>query len=201
MSTEAAAAWPASAAVPIEQEGEPELAAVRRAQQGDAEAFSLLVHRHQHLVYNLAFRFMRDGVLAEDMAQDAFLKAFRQLKGFRGDCSFSTWMYRVTASVCLSELKRRKKRKEVELLPFHDKGHQPCAHETADLPELIRGCIAKLPPRYAKVITLYYLKGIPYEEILDVLQVPKGTLKTWMHRARNQLRKIVEKELGAHGRG
>jgi len=199
MRTEAAAARRGDLALTRDQEHQSDVVLVRLAQKGDADAFSLLVQRHQHLVYNLAFRFMRDGALAEDMGQEAFLKAFRQLKGFRGDSSFSTWMYRVTANVCISELSRRKKRQEVELLPSHENSHEPGGHETADRAELIRRCVAKLPRRYAKVMTLYYLKEIPYEEILDALQVPKGTLKTWMHRARHQLRKIVEKELGAHG--
>ena len=96
-----------------------DLVLVERTKAGDVEAFSTLAERHERVVYNLAYRFMRDHALAEDMAQEAFLKAFRLLKGFRGDCSFSTWLYRVTSSVCLTELNRRKRRGEVELLPSH----------------------------------------------------------------------------------
>ena len=83
---------------------------VALAKSGEVEAFSELVRRHEQHVYNLAYRFMRDPSQAEDMAQEAFLKAFRLLKGFRGACSFSTWMYRVTCSVCLTELTRRRRR-------------------------------------------------------------------------------------------
>jgi RNA polymerase sigma-70 factor (ECF subfamily) len=171
---------------------------VRLAQSGEVEAFSELVRRHEQHVYNLAYRFMREPSLAEDMAQEAFLKAFRLLKGFRGACSFSTWMYRVTCSVCLTELTRRKRRGEVELLPQHGGETPPAPSEAADTFALLRQCVARLPEHYARIITLYYFKETPYEDIARHLDIPMGTLKTWMHRARHQLRKIVEKEL-QHG--
>ena len=176
-----------------------DLELVVRAKKGDTGAFSVLVQRHQNLVFNLSYRFMRDSALAEDMAQEAFLKAFRLLNGFRGDCNFSTWMYRVTVSVCLTEINRRKKRQEVELQPMDGRQEADSHVESSDVSELIRGCVKLLPARYASIITLYYLKEIPYEEIAQVMQIPMGTLKTWMYRARNQLRGIVEKEFGIHG--
>lgn len=181
--------------------GEPlsDLELVNLSKNGDTDAFSELVRRHQHIVYNVSYRFMRDQALAEDMAQDAFLKAFRLLKGFRGDCSFSTWMYRVTCSVCLTELNRRKRRGEVELLPTHAGEALSPQLESSDLPEHIRRCVGLLPDRYAQIITLYYLKGTNYDEIAQVMEIPMGTLKTWMFRARKQLRKIVEKEVYNHG--
>ena len=173
-------------------------ALVRLAKRGDAEAFAELVRRHQHAVFNLAYRFMRDQTLAEDMTQEAFLKAFRLIKRFRGDCAFGTWMYRVTCSVCLTELGRRKRRAEVPLMPHHDREAAVPPTAMSDMPELIRRCVAKLPRRYAAVITLYYLKEITYDEIAQIMQVPMGTLKTWMHRARKQLGQIVAKELEHH---
>lgn len=174
-----------------------DLELVRRSQSGNRDAFSELVRRHQHLVYNVAYRFMRDATLAEDMAQESFVKAYRLLKGFRGDCSFTTWMYRVTSTTCLTELNKRKKRGEVELTA--DNGSQLCSMEhrpaERDLKEQIRRCVNRLSDRYATIVTLYYLKGISYDEIAEVMSVPLGTLKTWMFRARKQLRGIVEKEL------
>ena len=178
-----------------------DVALVRRSQSGDREAFSELVRRHQHLVYNVSYRFMRDTAQAEDMAQEAFLKAYRLLHGFRGDCSFTTWMYRVTSSVCLTELGRRKRRGEVEMP--HETGdnlatteHSP---EETDLKEQIRKCVTYLSGRYATNITLYYLNGSSYDEIAQVMDVPLGTLKTWMFRARKQLRRIVEREVFSNG--
>lgn len=193
MSAEAVAQWSQEDAAPASAVTDTEL--VQRTKAGEVEAFSELVRRHEQNVYNLSYRFMREASLAEDMTQEAFLKAFRLLKGFRGACSFSTWMYRVTCSVCLTELNRRKRRGEVELLPVHGGEAEPAGTDMADMPELMRGCVGKLPEHYATIITLYYFKEISYDEIARILSIPMGTLKTWMHRARLQLRKIVEKEL------
>ena len=158
----------------------------------------MLVQRHQHVVYNLAYRYMRDSNLAEDMAQEAFLKGYRLLKGFRGDCSFSTWMYRVTSSVCLTEIARRKKRREVQLDTHHGGAYEDGKAEARDSAEIIRRCVMKLPERYAKIITMYYLQEMPYEEIAAAMEIPIGTLKTWMFRARKELRLVVEEELPDH---
>ncbi|MBI2431386.1 MAG: RNA polymerase sigma factor [Candidatus Hydrogenedentes bacterium] len=174
-----------------------DLELVARTKDGDSEAFSELVLRHQQMIYNVAFRYMRESALAEDMAQEAFLKGFRLLQGFRGDCSFSTWMYRVTCSVCLTELNRRKRRGEVPIQAWHTEDAQVAPPEGLDLPDHLRRCIAKLSDRYATIVTLYYLKGVSYEEITQALGIPMGTLKTWMFRARKQLRRIVEKEMVA----
>lgn len=198
MTREAAAVITATADV-VETAETSDIELVKRTTSGDREAFSELVKRHQHIVYNVAFRFMREGALAEDMAQEAFLKAYRLLHGFRGDCSFSTWMYRVTCSVCLTELNRRKRRGEVELNSRHAAGMAVHPPENIDFPEQIRRCVAKLSDRYATIITLYYLKGISYEEIAQVMEIPMGTLKTWMFRARKQLRKIVEQDVMTDG--
>ena len=177
-----------------------DLELVARAQKGNNDAFSELVRRHQQVTYNLAYRFMRDSTQAEDMAQEAFVKAFRLLKGFRGDSSFSTWLYRVTSSVCLTELGRRKRRGEVELQPTHYNKAAVEPTYNLDLPDHIRRCVTQLSDRYAEIVTLYYLKGISYEEIAESLDIPMGTLKTWMFRARKQLRSIVEVEIYSDGR-
>ncbi|MCP4641156.1 MAG: RNA polymerase sigma factor [bacterium] len=174
-------------------------ALVARTQAGEVEAFSELVTRHQRVVYNLAYRFMREAQLAEDMAQEAFLKAYRHIHGFRGDCSFTTWLYRVTSNVCLTELKRRGKRAEVPLSPAHEREAEAPDKGPSDAREVIRRCVTKLPDKYAQVITLYYLQGISYEEIVEIMDIPEGTVKTWMHRARSKLKSIITKELGEHG--
>lgn len=172
---------------------------VKKAKRGDADAFSVLVRRHQHRVYGLAYRYMRNPDRADDMAQEAFLKGFRLLKGFRGDCSFSTWMYRVTSSVCLTEIARRKRRGEVQLEEYHQDGLHAKDRTANDTDELIRKCVTRLPERYATIVTMYYLEEMPYEEIAAAMEIPLGTLKTWMFRARKELRGLVEEELGKDG--
>ncbi|NUM55068.1 MAG: RNA polymerase sigma factor [Candidatus Hydrogenedentes bacterium] len=197
MASTTAAAWPNAERARMTDDSD--LALVQRTRAGEVEAFSELIRRHERIVFNLAYRFMRDNSLAEDMAQEAFLKAYRLLHGFRGDCSFSTWLYRVTSSVCLTELNRRKRRGEVELTPSHEDEVSTQPGETSDMPELVRRCVTKLPERYATIVSLYYLQEVPYEDIAEAMRIPMGTLKTWMHRARLQLRKIVEKEMGTNG--
>jgi len=170
-------------------------ALVKLARRGRAAAFSELVRRHQHTVYSLSLRYMKDPVLAEDMAQEAFLKGYRLLKGFRGDCRFSTWMYRVTSSVCLTELARRGKRGEV---PLDDAPHpsQNAEAGEGEYAEIVRRCVTKLPDRYATIVTMYYLQQEAYEDIAAAMEIPVGTLKTWMFRARKELRELIEEELG-----
>ena len=199
MSTLTARTWPEQREARLYDESDHDL--VKRAKRQDAEAFSVLVQRHQHVVYNLAYRYMRDANLAEDMAQEAFLKGFRLLKGFRGDCSFSTWMYRVTCSVCLTEIARRKKRGEVMLDVHHGGTYENTQAESQDRADIIRRCVTELPERYATIITMYYLKEMPYEEIAAAMSIPLGTLKTWMFRARKELRVLVEQELGTDDDG
>ena len=192
----------ADAALDLADDRATDLELVARTKRGDAEAFSELALRHQQVVYSLSYRFMRDASLAEDMAQEAFLKAYRLLNGFRGDCSFSTWMYRVTCSVCLTELSRRKKRGEVELGPGHiGAAADAPSPETSDMAYAVRACVSKLPERYAAIISSYYLQDTSYDEIARIMRIPMGTLKTWMFRARKQLRKIVEQELTTHEPG
>jgi RNA polymerase sigma-70 factor (ECF subfamily) len=174
---------------------------VARARAGDADAFAELAEAHEQRVYQVALRFMRDPVAAQDMAQEALLKAFRLIGGFRGRSRFSTWLYRVTANVCYDELARRKRRGEVALEAHHlserTEGPAPLARD--EVLARVRDRVAELPENYATVLTLYYLHDIPYEEIARTLGVPEGTVKTWMHRARKALRASVEEDFHAHG--
>ena len=156
-----------------------------------------LVRRHEGMVHALAARFMGRGPSAEDAAQEALLKAFRLVKSFRGQSRFSTWLYRVTCNVCLTELARRRRRGEVALEAAHLDPQTEPDHAERDEHALVRRCVTRLPERYATILTLYYLEEGSYEGIAAAMGVPMGTLKTWMHRARKQLRDLVEKELGS----
>lgn len=171
---------------------------IRLAAQGNSAAFGELVRLHERTVYNLCLRFMRDPHAAEDMAQDAFLKAYRRIRTFRGHSAFATWLYRLTVNTCLDELAKRKRRRTYTLeevpAPAEASVSAPERMETA---AIIRDCVAKLPERDAMVISLYYLEEESYERIAAKLGLPMGTLKTWLHRARKRLRTIVEKELAS----
>jgi RNA polymerase sigma-70 factor (ECF subfamily) len=172
---------------------------IQRAKQNDGDAFAALVRRHEALVYSLALRFMGNPVAAEDAAQESLLKAFRLLKGFRGRSRFSTWLYRVTCNVCLTELARCKRRGEVPLKLEHLEPSREPDHGQRDMNALVRRCVTQLSERYATILTLYYFEESSYEDIAEAMDIPMGTLKTWMHRARKELRNLVEKELETGG--
>ena len=133
MTTQTLARWPLALDVAMDEPSDLELA--KQTKGGNAEAYSTLVRRHQRVVYNLAYRFLRDAHLAEDMAQEAFIKGFRMLHGFRGDSRFSTWMYRVTCTVCLRELKRRKRRAAKEAITKAPAA-QAALYQPAESPEV-----------------------------------------------------------------
>ena len=113
-----------------------ERALIDRVINGDTEAFSPLVEEHQRMVYNLALRMLRDPQNAQDAAQDAFLKAFRSLPKFRGESSFSVWLYRLTSNVCLDMLRKEKRGgKVVSLYPDDEDDRMLDLPDTAPLPE------------------------------------------------------------------
>lgn len=181
--------------IPVNNLDSSDAELVQASKRGDTDAFSELVRRHRDMVYKVACRFMRDSLLADDLTQEACLKAYRLIGGFRGDCRFSTWLYRVTTSVCLTELNRRKRRNEVPLQADHIAEKTGEEVETREMAELVRKCVGKLSTRYEKIVTLYYLEQEPYERIAHEMDVPIGTLKTWMYRARKELRHSVEQEM------
>ncbi|MEA3364909.1 MAG: sigma-70 family RNA polymerase sigma factor [Candidatus Hydrogenedentes bacterium] len=191
VTTAIAGYWPGMESIPAKEQSDKAL--IERTRAGDIEAFSELARRHEQTVYNLALRFMRNPSLAEDMAQEAFLKAYQKLDKFRGDARFSTWLYRIVCNVCLTELQKRKRRHALSAPEAPEYSETPdIAAAQADEAEFIRRCVAQLPKRYAEAITLYYLQNCSYEEVAQIMKVPQGTLKTWMHRARKHLRHIVE---------
>jgi RNA polymerase sigma-70 factor (ECF subfamily) len=186
--------WPGMESISAKEQSDKTL--IERTKAGDIEAFSELARRHEQTVYNLALRFMRDPSLAEDMAQEALVKAYQKLHKFRGDARFSTWLYRIVCNVCLSELQKRKRRGELSAVNEPESSQAPdITAAQADEAALVRRSVAQLPKRYAQAITLYYLQDLSYEEVAEIMKVPQGTLKTWMHRARKQLRDIVQQEL------
>jgi len=108
VTTAIAGYWPGMESIPAKEQSDNAL--IKRTRAGDIEAFSELARRHEQTVYNLALRFMRNPSLAEDMAQEAFLKAYQKLHKFRGEARFSTWLYRIVCNICLTELQKRKRR-------------------------------------------------------------------------------------------
>lgn len=180
-------AWtPRAAAV----EDEKEL--IRRGQAGDNDAFARLVERNQAGVYNLILRMTHDHEEAGDLTQETFLRAWRSLPGFRAEAKFSTWLYRIAYNVCLS-------RRVVNHATLADPSaadwvHAPEGEEPPALVlrqerrERIVAAMNDLTPAYRLVLDLYYWRDCTYEEIASILDVPMGTVKTHLFRAKAALK-------------
>jgi len=169
---------------------DPDLLDVRRVLAGDVEAFEGIVRRWQRPLVNLAFRLCRDQGLAEDMAQEAFVKAYRGLSRWRGEGRFSTWLFALTLNHCRSRL-RRIRPSMVDIDEALDIGVPPAGEhelEEAQRAGIVRRAVADLPERYRDAVVLFYLQGASLEESARSLQVPTGTLKARLHRARAMLR-------------
>ncbi len=178
---------------------EQELAVIRRVQRGDANAFEYLVAAYEKNVYNLALRMTGSPEDAEDMAQEAFLKAYSSLDSFRGDSKFSVWLYRIVSNVCLDFLRRQKKRQSFSLSMEDDDGEET-ELELPDLSRLpeeelekkltrdaVRRGLAQLPEDARQILLLREIQGLSYEEIGETLGLEPGTVKSRIFRARKKL--------------
>ena len=166
---------------------------VRRAQQGDANAFEALMQLHAQFVYNLALRTVNNSAEAEDISQEAFVRAWKALPKFRADAQFRTWLYRIVTNLCynrLPKLKRDLQALDDDALDFVADEDQKVegAIVTDELYQYLHAAIDKLPESYKLLITLRHLKSMSYNEIAEVTDLPLGTVKTGIFRARKELR-------------
>jgi RNA polymerase sigma-70 factor (ECF subfamily) len=166
-------------------------ALVERANSPDGNAaFAELVRRHQGKVRGLLLRLTANPTLADDLAQEVFLRAYRGLIGFQGRSRFSTWIYRIAYNVFVNH---RTRGKQLAALPEGFESHAPApdselSASRQDLRRDLAGAIGILPERYRAVVTLHYLQDVSYPEIAEVLDLPIGTVKTHLHRAKKLLR-------------
>jgi len=171
----------------------------RRAQEGNREAFSVLVERYQRGIINLAYRLVGGWDIALDLAQDTFVRAYVSLHTYNSKRRFSPWLYRIATNRCYDYLRHQghwilvsweEDITEMSWLP--DKVGDPVRQlERQDVCHAIEEAIAGLPPRYRTVIVLRYLEGMSYQEIADTLELPMGTVKTQIYRARDLLRQAL----------
>lgn len=179
-----------------------EKAIIERVISGETDAFEALVLEYQTVVYNLALRMTANPADAEDCAQEAFVKAYRSLASFRGDASFSSWLYRLTTNTCLDLLRSRKRRGEVSLTDDSDEtAAELDIPDEADTPETaavrketretVRGALSKLPPDFRAILLLRELGGLSYEEIGQQMNLEAGTVKSRIFRARRKLAAIL----------
>ena len=178
---------------------EQEAAIVRQVAAGDTNAFEKLVLEYEKNVYSIALRMTGNSEDAADMTQEAFIKAFNSLSGFRGDSKFSVWLYRIVSNVCLDFLRSRSRRPTVSL-SFEDDDGEDTELDIADetqSPEIllersltresVRRGLDSLPPDYRQILLLREIQGLSYEEISQALSLEVGTVKSRIFRARKRL--------------
>lgn len=178
---------------------------IRRAQRGDADAFEQLLLEHQKNVYNLCYRMAGNPDDAMDLSQETFLRAWRCLDQYQFASAFSTWLYRLCSNICIDFLRKRRRQQTVPLTFEDADGEeqtyavpdvQPLPEEQVELKltrETLAAAMAQLLPEHRAVLQLRVVNEMSYEQIADVLDIQIGTVKSRLSRARNQLKKILER--------
>lgn len=173
-----------------------ELNVIHRAQQGDAQAFAGLVEAYQGPVYRLALGMGLSPHDAEEVAQEAFVAAWRGLPSFRGDSKFFTWLYQLTHHAAIDFLRREKRHGDMMALSerpeIGDGENQPeeIVEQQGDR-EAVAAAMQELTPEYREILLLRYMQELDYDEIAAVLAVPVGTVKSRLNRAKAQLKEIL----------
>ena len=179
---------------------------VERSKKGDREAFEHLVRLYENKVYTIAYRLMGNHADASDLAQDAFIKIYQALPNFRGDSSFSTWIYHITVNVCRDELRKRQRRPTVSLdeptgennNTYEIRSHAPGPEEMLDRSEtqaMIQECLNTLSDDYRTILVMREIQDLAYEEIAELLGCSLGTVKSRLSRARQALKEKISKQM------
>jgi len=171
---------------------------VERCRQGDETAFRELVDQYKGMVFALIVRTVTDRARAEELAQDVFLKVHKGLLYFRGESKLSTWIYRIV----INALSQERPRAAALSLDDVGEGDRPQLQLGAEdrsfgdllLKDRLQKAIERLPLQYQVLVNGHYLKGMRYEDLAEALNLPMGTVKTHLHRAKRQLRHLLETE-------
>lgn len=167
---------------------------VTQAQLGDELAFEQLVQRHADLAYRVALRIMRNPHAAENAAQDAFIRAWRSLPGFRQDATFSTWLYRIVTTTCLTHLRTRRITTQlVEPLTDPDAGPEARALAT-DTMAAVQHAINRLSPGDRAAFVLQAFEGLSYRDIADSLDITTAAVRSRLRRARRTIAQQLDQE-------
>ncbi len=179
---------------------------IRLCRQGDRNAFNELVEQYQNQVINIAYSMLSDREDAYDAAQEVFIKVYRNISGFKGKSSLSTWIYRIVSNVCNDMLRRRQRR--VNSVSMNASGGDdeqqdmdiedstPTPEERLEISEqhrILRQALSELSDKNREIITLCDIEQMRYEEIAEILKCPVGTVKSRLNRARAELKKNLLK--------
>ena len=168
---------------------------IERCRSGDDAAFSELVERYKDLVYGLLYRMTRDKSAVEDLAQDVFLKIHRGIPYFRGEARLSTWIFRIIRNVCAQEYGRR----PADVPLDDDRGGAPRqigspdrAFAQIETRDRLEKAMARLSEPQRLLVAAHYMQGVHYEALAESLNIPLGTVKTHLYRAKRRLRELLE---------
>jgi RNA polymerase sigma-70 factor (ECF subfamily) len=186
----------------------PDADVVALAQRGREVAYRELLRRYERPVFALVFRMVRDRTVAEDLAQDTFIKVLNHIDRYRPEFKFSSWLFKIANNLTIDHLRKRQlatvsidgspnasTAAEIEATTIELADHGESALEEMEARELgsaIERAIAQLRPEYRSCILLRHVEGRSYEEIAATLDLPLGTVKTFIHRARHQLRELLK---------
>ena len=177
------------------------------ARGGQERAYRELVRRYERPIFSLLYRMVRDRELAEDLSQETFVKALNAIESYRPEYKFSSWLFKIANNAAIDHLRRREldtlslegsphavtpDAMEATALQIGDRAENPLdIVEAKELGGEIERVIAQLRPEYRACILLRHVDGRAYEEIAEMLDLPLGTVKTYIHRARNELRRLL----------
>lgn len=180
---------------------------VLEARAGREIAYRELIRRYERPIFSLIYRMVRDRELAEDLSQETFVKALNAIDSYRPEFKFSSWIFKIANNAAIDHLRRRELKTlsiegsphartpeamEATALQITSRDSGPLAYvESMELGGMIEEAISHLRPEYQSCILLRHVEGRPYEEIAEMLDLPLGTVKTYIHRARNELRKSL----------
>lgn len=168
-----------------------------RVARGDTEAFGLLVGRYTDRLYTLAVRVTNDRELAQDIVQEAFIRAYNRLDGFRGQCAFSSWIFRIACNLSIDSCRRRSRRPVVRLTDREVRTDDtpaaggPCDEECLGR---MRRALDRLSAEERALVTLYYEEERPMAEIAAIVGITETNAKVRLHRVRQRIRRYMEEE-------
>jgi len=172
---------------------------VRRAQQGDSDAFASLFHAHKARIYSICLRMTNNTAAAEDLTQDAFMQVFRKLSTFRGDSALSTWLYRIAVNTVLMHF-RKKALRQISLDEPYDHDARAVRREYGSEDDRLSGCvdrialtraIRELPDGYRTIFLLHEVEGYEHQEIAELLDCSVGNSKSQLHKAKLRIRELL----------
>lgn len=202
----AKAAPPVAAISPLKLVDKTDAELIEMVKDGTRGAFDVLVSRHQQMVTSILLRMM-DLSDAQDVAQEAFIKAYRSIESFRGDSQFATWLYRIATNTAMNHLKGRKRRpaalhldaldsdKSMHSVSMVDHSSPEAFVIAEELQSLLKKRLNKLKPDLREAIVSYEIDGLSYQEIADNMECPVGTIRSRISRSRE----IIDNDLRAHG--